>query len=181
MSEGNCSLSCSSGWARAAGSAHGGCQLNGHSSCLSGGTKARQGASECLCSCSPQDLQFGFVAGWQSWAALPLHLPRFAAVLRDGLMSLLLPQRDAGSGDAAVRMAGCSAAGAANWNNAVTPSTLEKLLVIFECRIEAPAWHSTMGKEQIFCLLPSRTGSGVSFPVQNSCMLPEVTLQTVKA
>lgn len=98
MSEGNCSLNCSYRWARAGGSAHVGCQLNGHSSCLSGGTKARQGASACLCSCSPQDLQLGFVAAWQCWAAFPLHLPWSNAVLRDGLLSLLLPQRGAGSG-----------------------------------------------------------------------------------
>lgn len=140
MSEGNCSLNCSYRWARADGSAQVGCQLNGHSSCLSGGTKARQGASVCLCSCSPQDLQLGFVAGWQSWVAFPLHFLLSNAVLREGLMSLLLPPRDAGSGterDEAVRMAGCSAAGAANWNNAVTPSTSVKLLVIFECRVEA--------------------------------------------
>lgn len=132
MSGGNCSLNCSYRWARAGRSAHVGCQLNGHSSCLSGGTKARQGASVCLCSCSPQDLQLGFVAGWQCWVAFPLHLLWSNAMLRDGLMPVLLPQRDAGSGDKAVRRAG-----AANWNNAVTPSTLVKLLVIFECRVEA--------------------------------------------
>lgn len=140
MSEGNCSLNCSYRWARGispGGSAHVGCQLNGHSSCLSWGTKARQGASVCLFFCSPQDLQLGFAAGWQSWVAFPLHLLLPNAVLGDGLMSLLLPQRDAGSRDEAVRMAGCSAAGAANWNNAVTPSTSVKLLVIFECRVEA--------------------------------------------
>lgn len=39
-------------------------------------------------------------------------------------------------------MAGRSAAAAANWNNAVTPSTLVKLLVIFECRVEAQ-WLGT--------------------------------------
>lgn len=52
-------------------------------------------------------------------------------------MSLLLLQRDAGSGDKVMRMAELSAAEAANWNNTVTPSTLVKLLVIFECRVEA--------------------------------------------
>ena len=52
-------------------------------------------------------------------------------------MSLLLLQRDVGSGDKVMRMAGPSAAEAANWNNTVTPSTLVKLLVIFECRVKA--------------------------------------------
>lgn len=42
----------------------------------------------CLCSCSPQDLQLGFVAGWQSWVAFPLHLLRSNVVPRDGVMSL---------------------------------------------------------------------------------------------
>lgn len=52
-------------------------------------------------------------------------------------MSLLLRQRGAESTDKVTGMAAPSAAGAASWNNTATPSSLVKLLVISECRVEA--------------------------------------------
>lgn len=112
------------------------------------GTKARQQASVRLC----EHLLLPAQAGdelW-GWGEILGFLPRsvccdLIAVPKDGLMSLLLLQRDAGSGDKAVRMAGSSAA-AANWNNTVTPSTSVKLLVIFEYR--AKAQRLRLGTEQ---------------------------------
>lgn len=61
-------------------------------------------------------------------------------------MSLLLLQRDAGSGDEIKRMAGPSAAEAASWNNTVTPSSSVKLFVIFEHTVKVQKLWLGTGK-----------------------------------
>lgn len=140
MSEGNCPLKRGCGWAKAGASAAPQvASLMDKAAASQWGTKARQQACARLCErlLFPAGAEVEFCGRVEILGSLPqLHLPRSNAVPKDGLMSRLLLQKDVGSRDKVMRTAEPAAAGAASWNNTVTPAILVKLLVSFECRAQ---------------------------------------------